>query len=182
MHAKWTPDARHKFHRMANIKVAFDFLKNEKISLVNVRPEDIEVGNLNSLLSLIWIIILRYHICKSEEISTKAQNEKKKEIINWVQKQLSPYKVQVVKDLTTSFQSGVALSALFCSMSNTIVDFEQLDVSDPIQLNKDAIALSEIKYQIPPLISGEDVTNSPDDLSMWLYLSYYHDTFVKISV
>jgi hypothetical protein len=55
-----TQNPKQKFQRIENLNVSLNFLKEEKIALVNISAEDIEGGNTALALGLIWTIILRY--------------------------------------------------------------------------------------------------------------------------
>ncbi|KAK9394882.1 Microtubule-actin cross-linking factor 1 [Crotalus adamanteus] len=60
---------RMRFHRLQNVQIALDFLKQRQVKLVNIRNDDITDGNPKLTLGLIWTIILhfqagtRWHCC-----------------------------------------------------------------------------------------------------------------------
>lgn len=76
-----------RLHRLENISKALDFLQNvEKIKIVNIGPDDIEQGNMNLTLGLIWTLILHYQIG-----SETKEGSPKWELLQWVKEQCKPY-------------------------------------------------------------------------------------------
>ncbi|KAG7271176.1 hypothetical protein CRUP_025491 [Coryphaenoides rupestris] len=53
---------RMRFHRLQNVQIALDFLKQRQVKLVNIRNDDITDGNPKLTLGLIWTIILHFQI------------------------------------------------------------------------------------------------------------------------
>ncbi|TKS88878.1 Microtubule-actin cross-linking factor 1 [Collichthys lucidus] len=51
---------RMRFHRLQNVQIALDFLKQRQVKLVNIRNDDITDGNPKLTLGLIWTIILHF--------------------------------------------------------------------------------------------------------------------------
>ncbi|XP_042069130.1 plectin-like isoform X6 [Haplochromis burtoni] len=54
---------RMRFHRLQNVQIALDFLKQRQVKLVNIRNDDITDGNPKLTLGLIWTIILHFQVC-----------------------------------------------------------------------------------------------------------------------
>jgi len=48
--------------KLENLLICFEFLKKEKIKIVNIGPQDILGGNMRLILGLIWTLILEYEI------------------------------------------------------------------------------------------------------------------------
>ncbi|KAF7464925.1 Hypothetical predicted protein [Marmota monax] len=55
---------RMRFHRLQNVQIALDFLKQRQVKLVNIRNDDITDGNPKLTLGLIWTIILHFQLVK----------------------------------------------------------------------------------------------------------------------
>ncbi|KAM7384715.1 hypothetical protein PAMA_011867 [Pampus argenteus] len=55
---------RMRFHRLQNVQIALDFLKQRQVKLVNIRNDDITDGNPKLTLGLIWTIILHFQITR----------------------------------------------------------------------------------------------------------------------
>ncbi|GAA6101107.1 microtubule-actin cross-linking factor 1 isoform X21 [Tachysurus ichikawai] len=53
---------RMRFHRLQNVQIALDFLKQRQVKLVNIRNDDITDGNPKLTLGLIWTIILHFQV------------------------------------------------------------------------------------------------------------------------
>uniref|UniRef100_A0A671N7K4 Microtubule-actin cross-linking factor 1-like n=1 Tax=Sinocyclocheilus anshuiensis TaxID=1608454 RepID=A0A671N7K4_9TELE len=53
---------RMRFHRLQNVQIALDFLKQRQVKLVNIRNDDITDGNPKLTLGLIWTIILHFQM------------------------------------------------------------------------------------------------------------------------
>ncbi|KPP70601.1 hypothetical protein Z043_110557 [Scleropages formosus] len=51
-----------RFHRLQNVQIALDFLKQRQVKLVNIRNDDITDGNPKLTLGLIWTIILHFQV------------------------------------------------------------------------------------------------------------------------
>ncbi|KAK0139530.1 Microtubule-actin cross-linking factor 1, isoforms 1/2/3/5 [Merluccius polli] len=51
---------RMRFHRLQNVQIALNFLKERQVKLVNIRNDDITDGNPKLTLGLIWTIILHF--------------------------------------------------------------------------------------------------------------------------
>jgi len=99
--------------KMENVQLALDFLRHEKIKLVNIGSSDIgllffplllssppKFSTLNTtmlavegipklILGLIWTLILRYHIQKG---SNEQQNAKS-ELLRWVRSKIPQYNI-----------------------------------------------------------------------------------------
>ncbi|KAL4629457.1 microtubule-actin cross-linking factor 1-like isoform X7 [Arapaima gigas] len=56
---------RMRFHRLQNVQIALDFLKQRQVKLVNIRNDDITDGNPKLTLGLIWTIILHFQMGSS---------------------------------------------------------------------------------------------------------------------
>jgi hypothetical protein len=87
--------------------------------------------------------------------------------------------VQNIK-LNQSFKDGKVLVGLISSIYPLLMDMKTLDMSNPLQLNKDAIKLAEEKLHIPAFVEAEDLMNEPDETLVLSYLSYFRNcAFIK---
>ncbi|MGH0177752.1 UNVERIFIED_CONTAM: hypothetical protein FKN15_075968 [Acipenser sinensis] len=64
-----------RFHRLQNVQIALDFLKQRQVKLVNIRNDDITDGNPKLTLGLIWTIILHFQLAALEEQGTAMLRE-----------------------------------------------------------------------------------------------------------
>lgn len=51
-----------RFHKIANVNKALDFIQSKGVKLVSIGAEEIVDGNLKMTLGMIWTIILRFAI------------------------------------------------------------------------------------------------------------------------
>lgn len=51
-----------RFHKIANVNKALDFIASKGVKLVSIGAEEIVDGNVKMTLGLIWTIILRFAI------------------------------------------------------------------------------------------------------------------------
>jgi actinin alpha len=51
-----------RFHKIANVNKALDFIASKGVKLVSIGAEEIVDGNTKMTLGLIWTIILRFAI------------------------------------------------------------------------------------------------------------------------
>ncbi|KAL1234624.1 Microtubule-actin cross-linking factor [Trichinella pseudospiralis] len=51
-----------RIHHVQNVSKVLDFLTEEKVKLVNMRPEHIVDGNEKLILGLVWVIILHFQV------------------------------------------------------------------------------------------------------------------------
>lgn len=60
-----------RFHKIANVNKALDFIASKGVKLVSIGAEEIVDGNVKMTLGLIWTIILRFAI---QDISVEGKN------------------------------------------------------------------------------------------------------------
>lgn len=51
-----------RFHKIANVNKALEFIESKGVKLVSIGAEEIVDGNVKMTLGLIWTIILRFAI------------------------------------------------------------------------------------------------------------------------
>lgn len=61
-----------RFHKIANVNKALDFIASKGVKLVSIGAEEIVDGNTKMTLGLIWTIILRFAI---QDISVEGERE-----------------------------------------------------------------------------------------------------------
>lgn len=169
-----------RIQRLSNLNVALNFLKESKVSLVNIGAEDVERGNMKMVLGLLWKLILHYQIKQPVEqcqlsagTPCELRNVKspQSDLLGFVNKQISPYKVGHVSNFTSDFTSGVVLSALTDSLSPGIIKVEEN--TDPLVRIIAAVATAEREFGIPVVIAPMDIVKSPQEHSMMTYVSFF---------
>uniref|UniRef100_UPI0037E998BA protein-methionine sulfoxide oxidase mical3b-like n=1 Tax=Semicossyphus pulcher TaxID=241346 RepID=UPI0037E998BA len=97
-------------------------------------------------------------------------------LLTWCQEQTRGYRCVAVRDLTTSWKSGLALCALIHRYRPDLIDFDSLDelsVEENTQLSFD---VAEREFGISPLMTVEEMSSvgEPDSLSMVMYLIQFY--------
>ena len=181
--AKAQKNTATKFQKLQNLNTALDALvKLEGVKLVNISAEDIINKNSKLDLGLIWMLILKYQISKSE-YGDDANAGPKKALLEWANSVLNPQGVYV-KDFTTSWQDGAG----FCGLVNAIepgsIDLSQLNLIDADEKMKNlnrGFETGEERFGIAHLLDAEDVLKAPDELSVMSYVSLYRAYLAQVS-
>ena len=96
--------------------------------------------------------------------------------------QVEAYEDVLISDMTTSFQSGLALCSIIHRYRPDLIDYNQLDKKDPLENIQLAFDIMEHELGISPAIpAGElgDIRRIPDKLTMMSYLSQIYECFRK---
>jgi len=155
----------HNHEKLHNITLALDAIAKDNVTLINIDSTHITEGNTKLLLALMWQLVLRYQIGLSNF-------HNRSWLLAWVQAVIPECKVT---NLTTDWNSGVALSALleFCK-KGLCPDINRLDPHDKVHNCREAMKLARQHFGIPLILRPEDLANSNlDELSAITYLSYF---------
>jgi len=105
-------------------------------------------------------------------------------LLTWLQKQVENYELQIT-DMTTSFQSGMAICAIIHRYRPDLIDFASLDPQDIAVNNQLAFDILECDLGLPPLTTGQEMAMNaeagrpPDKLAMISYLTQIYELFRK---
>uniref|UniRef100_A0A8C8FC82 Actinin, alpha 2b n=1 Tax=Oncorhynchus tshawytscha TaxID=74940 RepID=A0A8C8FC82_ONCTS len=77
-----------RFHKIANVNKALDFITSKGVKLVSIGAEEIVDGNVKMTLGMIWTIILRFAI---QDISVE-ETSAKEGLLLWCQRKTAPYR------------------------------------------------------------------------------------------
>ena len=105
-------------------------------------------------------------------------------LLTWLQKQVESYDLAVT-DMTSSFQNGLAISAIIHRYRPDLLDFSQLDPADICLNNQLAFDILECELGVPPITTGQEMAASaeagkpPDKLAMTSYLTLVYEIFRK---
>uniref|UniRef100_A0A8C7U579 Actinin, alpha 2b n=1 Tax=Oncorhynchus mykiss TaxID=8022 RepID=A0A8C7U579_ONCMY len=77
-----------RFHKIANVNKALDFITSKGVKLVSIGAEEIVDGNIKMTLGMIWTIILRFAI---QDISVE-ETSAKEGLLLWCQRKTAPYR------------------------------------------------------------------------------------------
>ncbi|EGC39028.1 hypothetical protein DICPUDRAFT_91322 [Dictyostelium purpureum] len=165
---KYNKTPKIRMQKIENNNMAVNFIKSEGLKLVGIGAEDIVDCQLKLILGLIWTLILRYQIQMSE-----SDNSPKAALLEWVRKQVAPYKV-VVNNFTDSWCDGRVLCALTDSLKPGVREMNTL-TGDAVQDIDRSMDISLEEYEIPKIMDAVDMNSLPDELSVITYVSYFRD-------
>uniref|UniRef100_A0A7N6BYV3 Microtubule actin crosslinking factor 1 n=1 Tax=Anabas testudineus TaxID=64144 RepID=A0A7N6BYV3_ANATE len=103
---------RMRFHRLQNIQIALDFLKQRQVKLVNIRNDDITDGNPKLTLGLIWTIILHFQISEIYVSGESGDLTAKEKLLLWSQQATEGYPGLRCVNFTSSWSDGRMFNAL----------------------------------------------------------------------
>jgi len=169
------PDrGRMRFHKIANVNKALDFIRSKGVKLM-VGAEEIVDGNLKMTLGMIWTIILRFAI---QDISVEEMSAKEG-LLLWCQRKTAPYKNVNVQNFHTSFKDGLAFCALIHRHRPDLLDYSKLTKDDPMHNLNLAFDVAEKHLDIPKMLDAEEINNSikADEKVVMTYVSSYYHAF-----
>ncbi|XP_060555336.1 alpha-actinin, sarcomeric-like isoform X1 [Ruditapes philippinarum] len=170
------PDrGRMRFHKIANVNKALDFIAGKGVKLVSIGAEEIVDGNVKMTLGMIWTIILRFAI---QDITVEELTAKEG-LLLWCQRKTAPYKNVNVQNFHLSWKDGLAFCALIHRHRPELLDFYKLSRDNPLENLNTAFDVAEKHLDIPRMLDPEDMVNSvkPDERSVMAYVSSYYHAF-----
>ncbi|XP_037082944.1 alpha-actinin, sarcomeric isoform X1 [Pollicipes pollicipes] len=164
-----------RFHKIANVNKALDFIASKGVKLVSIGAEEIVDGNLKMTLGMIWTIILRFAI---QDISVEEMTAKEG-LLLWCQRKTAPYKNVNVQNFHTSFKDGLAFCALIHRHRPDLIDYDKLSKDNPMENLMTAFDVAEKHLDIPKMLDPEDLINTPkpDERAIMTYVSCYYHAF-----
>ncbi|NWX56812.1 MACF1 factor, partial [Promerops cafer] len=171
---------RMRFHRLQNVQIALDFLKQRQVKLVNIRNDDITDGNPKLTLGLIWTIILHFQISDiyiSGELGDMSAKEK---LLLWTQKVTAGYIGLKCTNFSSCWNDGKMFNALIHRYRPDLVDMERVQIQSNRENLEQAFEIAE-RLGVTRLLDAEDVdVPSPDEKSVITYVSSIYDAFPKV--
>ncbi|XKL66158.1 hypothetical protein PGB90_009578 [Kerria lacca] len=140
-----------RFHKIANVNKALDFIASKGVKLVSIGAEEIVDGNLKMTLGMIWTIILRFAI---QDISVEEMTAKEG-LLLWCQRKTAPYKNVNVQNFHLSFKDGLAFCALIHRHRPDLIDYHKLSKDNPLQNLNTAFDVAEKYLDIPRMLDPE---------------------------
>ncbi|XP_023266598.1 F-actin-monooxygenase MICAL2 isoform X3 [Seriola lalandi dorsalis] len=100
-------------------------------------------------------------------------------LLTWCQKQTEGYRNVMITDLTSSWQSGIALCALIHKFNPQLIDFDSLNEEDHAANLQLAFDISEREFGIRPFTSVKELSAGEelDKARMITYLSKFYELF-----
>jgi len=164
-----------RFHKIANVNKALDFIASKGVKLVSIGAEEIVDGNLKMTLGMIWTIILRFAI---QDISVEEMTAKEG-LLLWCQRKTAPYKNVNVQNFHLSFKDGLAFCALIHRHRPDLIDYSKLSKDNPLENLNTAFDVAEKYLDIPRMLDPDDLINTPkpDERAIMTYVSCYYHAF-----
>jgi filamin len=154
-------------HKIANLDLAFKFMKSENVHLTAIGSQNLHEGNLKLTMGLIWTLIQHYQISlRNTRVSAKEV------MLNWIHS-LMP--TRNINNFTSSWTDGMALLFLIHEIiPDKVPTLSNLNPNSGLSNCTLAIRTAKNHLNVPPIITPEDLFNGQlDDKSMMTYLSYF---------
>ncbi|KAI7804493.1 alpha-actinin-2b isoform X1 [Triplophysa rosa] len=164
-----------RFHKIANVNKALDFITSKGVKLVSIGAEEIVDGNVKMTLGMIWTIILRFAI---QDISVE-ETSAKEGLLLWCQRKTAPYRNVNIQNFHVSWKDGLALCALIHRHRPDLIDYAKLNKDDPLGNLNLAFDVAEKHLDIPKMLDAEDILNTPkpDERAIMTYVSCFYHAF-----
>nr|XP_057902366.1 microtubule-actin cross-linking factor 1 isoform X20 [Doryrhamphus excisus] len=171
---------RMRFHRLQNVQIALDFLKQRQVKLVNIRNDDITDGNPKLTLGLIWTIILHFQISEIYVCGESGDLTAKEKLLLWSQQATEGYPGLRCVNFTSSWSDGRMFNALLHRYRPDLINMEAVSQQSNRDNLEQAFHIAE-SLGVTRLLDAEDVdVPSPDEKSVITYVSSIYDAFPKI--
>ncbi|KAM7373560.1 hypothetical protein PAMP_008402 [Pampus punctatissimus] len=171
---------RMRFHRLQNVQIALDFLKQRQVKLVNIRNDDITDGNPKLTLGLIWTIILHFQISEIYVSGESGDLTAKEKLLLWSQQAIEGYPGLRCVNFTSSWSDGRMFNALLHRYRPDLINMEVVSQQSNRENLEQAFEIAE-SLGVTRLLDAEDVdVPSPDEKSVITYVSSIYDAFPKI--
>ncbi|KAM4701985.1 microtubule-actin cross-linking factor 1 [Discoglossus pictus] len=171
---------RMRFHRLQNVQIALDFLKQRQVKLVNIRNDDITDGNPKLTLGLIWTIILHFQISDIYVSGESGDMSAKEKLLLWTQKVTAGYVGVKCTNFSSCWSDGKMFNALIHRYRPDLVDMQKVEVQSNRENLEQAFEIAE-SLGVTRLLDAEDVdVDSPDEKSVITYVSSIYDAFPKV--
>uniref|UniRef100_A0A673HVH5 Spectrin beta chain n=1 Tax=Sinocyclocheilus rhinocerous TaxID=307959 RepID=A0A673HVH5_9TELE len=172
---------RMRIHCLENVDKALQFLKEQKVHLENMGSHDIVDGNHRLILGLIWTIILRFQVRQADKTGRQETRSAKDALLLWCQMKTAGYPSVNITNFTTSWKDGMAFNALIHKHRPDLVDYGNLQRSNPTHNLQQAFNVAEKKLGVTKLLDPEDVfTENPDEKSIITYVVAFYHYFSKM--
>ncbi|XP_032435994.1 microtubule-actin cross-linking factor 1 isoform X17 [Xiphophorus hellerii] len=171
---------RMRFHRLQNVQIALDFLKQRQVKLVNIRNDDITDGNPKLTLGLIWTIILHFQISEIYVCGESADLTAKEKLLLWSQQATEGYPGLRCTNFSSAWSDGRMFNALLHRYRPDLINMEAVTRQSNRENLEQAFEIAE-SLGVTRLLDAEDVdVPSPDEKSVITYVSSIYDAFPKI--
>eukprot|EP01089_Gocevia_fonbrunei_P014028 TRINITY_DN3748_c0_g1_i1.p1 TRINITY_DN3748_c0_g1~~TRINITY_DN3748_c0_g1_i1.p1 ORF type:complete len:177 (-),score=53.38 TRINITY_DN3748_c0_g1_i1:25-486(-) len=140
------------------------------ITLRGCSAEDIVDGNVNVILSIVWVLV--YNSVQLQFLPVTNMVEAKKMIMDWVKDSISGKTNVKVDDLETGWQDGLAFAAIVNKFRPDIIDFNAALNKGPAVRLEFVLGSLKTKLNMPEIIKVADMMQpyKPDERSMFAFL------------
>mmetsp|Transcript_27072 Transcript_27072/g.64442 ORF Transcript_27072/g.64442 Transcript_27072/m.64442 type:complete len:1509 (-) Transcript_27072:202-4728(-) len=168
---KYNKSPSSRFQMLENNGAFLAQLKSKNIRLVNIGPEDLTAGNRTLILGLTWTLILRYEIQKfGAEVD---------ELLRWVKLCTKNFEGVDVTNWHTSFNDGLALSAILNKHSPESLNYDEIRALSPLDRLNKAFDVAEKSFGVPKLLDPDEMVGvgKTDDKSVIVYVAKLRQAF-----
>uniref|UniRef100_A0A6Q2XRZ5 Actinin alpha 3a n=1 Tax=Esox lucius TaxID=8010 RepID=A0A6Q2XRZ5_ESOLU len=164
-----------RFHKIANVNKALDFICSKGVKLVSIGAEEIVDGNVKMTLGMIWTIILRFAI---QDISVEVLGATRWSFLPHCSLSACSH-ISSKAFLLLIWKDGLALCALIHRHRPDLIDYSKLRKDDPIGNLNAAFEVAEKYLDIPKMLDAEDIVNTPkpDEKAIMTYVSCFYHAF-----
>ncbi|XP_067285774.1 alpha-actinin-2-like [Pseudorasbora parva] len=167
-----------RFHKIANVNKALDYITSKGVKLVSIGAEEIVDGNVKMTLGMIWTIILRFAI---QDISVE-ETSAKEGLLLWCQRKTAPYRNVNIQNFHCNWKDGLAFCALIHRHRPDLIDYSKLNKDDPLGNLNLALEIAEKHLDIPKMLDPEEIilhhnTPKPDERAIMTYVSCFYHAF-----
>uniref|UniRef100_A0A8C6PHM8 Actinin alpha 3b n=1 Tax=Nothobranchius furzeri TaxID=105023 RepID=A0A8C6PHM8_NOTFU len=161
-----------RFHKIANVNKALDFICSKGVKLVSIGAEEIVDGNVKMTLGMIWTIILRFAIQDISVEGFSSLHHSEWDFWCYVLLTFPPFS-------PLSWKDGLALCALIHRHRPDLIDYSKLRKDDPVGNLNTAFEVAEKFLDIPKMLDAEDIVNTPkpDEKAIMTYVSCFYHAF-----
>jgi len=151
-----------------NIGIFINALNKNNVKVKGINSADIANGNIRVVSDTIWALIVEFQM-KCSPLTKLATM--KLDLLGWIQQYLSEYNDISINNLTTSFQDGYALCALFHRIDPKLIPkFTTINRANKKANLEFALELGYKNYRIPKLLDAEEMSQFMDERCLIAYL------------
>jgi len=140
---KYKESPKIKLQELENLNIAFNFMENEGVKLVNITGEDIWNGSLKLILGMIWTIIYQFQVSRMD---IDGKKNPKEALLQWIQSKIPDYDI---KNLNGDWKDGRAVCALTQALGKELYDGEDViaSIGSPAEALENARRVSTQRTQ-----------------------------------
>jgi hypothetical protein len=161
-----------KIHMIENCNLCLKWLKTHDVPNVTISAENIVDGDSKMILGFCWVLLRHFRFGLDKDTSFEDA------LLKWVKEQLADYHDIEITNFKTSFCDGRALLALNHKWDNEILDYKNLDKTDPVKNIGTALKLAEEHMKVPSLLDPKSLAQGDTkEKQVILYVSLLFNAF-----